>query len=154
MSLASCWPTNNFASKLSRSQNTIVIEVGNSLGEYVTPSFLVLPACPSPPLFIMSSDIACALTSNTSAYLLKLRGGQKPFSADPLNLTNKNSQRYNGYLHKKAVGVTAGDKGFVLSVKAPSKAKEFCLQVRRKPSHPQASAKFLYRNTKMKNSTL
>ena len=70
----------------------------------------------------MSSDIAWAVTRNNSAYLLKLRGGQKPFSTDPLNLTNKNSQRYNGYLHKKAVGVTAGDKGFVLSVKAPSRA--------------------------------
>ncbi len=70
----------------------------------------------------MSSDIAWAVTRNNSAYLLKMRGTLKPFSTDPLNLTNKNSQRYNGYLNKKAVGISAMDKGFAVSVKKPSRA--------------------------------
>merc|ERR1712117_187508 len=69
-----------------------------------------------------SSDIAWAVTRNNSAFLLKKRGCPKPFSTDPLNLTNKNSMRYNGYLHKKAVGIAALDKGFAVSVKKPSRA--------------------------------
>merc|ERR1711971_860905 len=56
------------------------------------------------------------------ACLLKKRGCPKPFSTDPLNLTNRNCQRYNGYLHKKAVGIVALDKGFAVSVKKPSRA--------------------------------
>ena len=72
--------------------------------------------------FKMSSDIAWAVTRNNSAFLLKKRGCPKPFSTDPMNLTNKNSQRYNGYLHKKALGVSAIDKGFALTVKKPSRA--------------------------------
>lgn len=73
----------------------------------------------------MSSDIAWAITRNNSAYLLKKRGCPKPFNTDPLNLTNKNSQRYAGSVHKKAVGVTACDdkKGFVVSVKRGSSGK-------------------------------
>ncbi len=70
---------------------------------------------------IMSSDIAWAVTRNNSAFLLKKRNCPKPFSTDPLNLTNRNTQRYSGFLQRKAVGVTAADKGFVLSVKVPSK---------------------------------
>ena len=74
----------------------------------------------------MSADIAWAVTRNNSAFLLKKRGCPKPFSTDPLNLTNKNSQRYAGYLQKKAIGVAPGaeGKGFVLSVKAPVNANK------------------------------
>merc|ERR1712066_724734 len=81
----------------------------------------VFEAFPAP-AFRMSSDIAWAVTRNNSAFLLKKRGCPKPFSTDPLNLTNKNSMRYNGYLHKKAVGIAALDKGFAVSVKKPSRA--------------------------------
>ena len=70
----------------------------------------------------MSSDIAWAITRNNSQYLLKKRGCPKPFSTDPLNLTNKNCQRYNGFVNKKAVGITALPKGFAVTVKKPSKA--------------------------------
>ena len=73
----------------------------------------------------MSSDIAWAIIRNNSAYLLKKRGCPKPFSTDPLNLTNKNSQRYVGLVNKKAVGIQPlskkfadnKEKGFVLTVK-------------------------------------
>jgi large subunit ribosomal protein L28e len=70
----------------------------------------------------MSSDLAWAITRNNSAFLLKLRGAPKPFSTDPLNVTNKNSQRYNGYLTGKGVGITALDKGFALTVKKPTRS--------------------------------
>ncbi len=69
----------------------------------------------------MSSDVAWAITRNNSAFLLKKRNCPKPFSTDPLNLTNKNSQRYSGYLQRKAVGIAAAEKGFVLNVKANTK---------------------------------
>ncbi len=69
----------------------------------------------------MSSDVAWAITRNNSAFLLKKRNCPKPFSKDPLNLTNKNSQRYAGYLQRKAIGVSSADKGFVLNVKASTK---------------------------------
>merc|ERR1711963_926101 len=39
--------------------------------------------------FIMSADIAWAITRNNSCYLLKKRNCPKPFSTDPMNLTNK-----------------------------------------------------------------
>merc|ERR1712241_830977 len=81
----------------------------------------VFPA-PASTSTTMSSDIEWAVTRNNSAFLLKKRGCPKPFSTDPMNLTNKNSQRYNGYLHKKALGVSAIDKGFALTVKKPSRA--------------------------------
>ncbi len=56
----------------------------------------------------MSSDVAWAVTRNNSAYLLKKRGVAKPFSSDPLNLTNKHSQRYTGLVNKKAIGIAPG----------------------------------------------
>ena len=73
----------------------------------------------------MSSDITWAIIRNNSAFLLKKRGCPKPFSTDPLNLTNKNSQRYVGMVNEKAVGVQpinkkfadGKEKGFVLTVK-------------------------------------
>merc|ERR1712179_72943 len=48
-------------------------------------------------------------------FLLKKRGVPKPFSVEALNLTNRNSARYNGLVNAKAVGVSAApdNKGFV-----------------------------------------
>ena len=60
----------------------------------------------------MSSDVAWAITRNNSAYLLKKRGVAKPFSSDPLNLTNKHSQRYSGLVNKKAIGIAPGKDSF------------------------------------------
>jgi large subunit ribosomal protein L28e len=73
----------------------------------------------------MSSDIVWSVIRNNSAFLLKKRGCPKPFNTDPLNLTNKNSQRYVGMANAKAVGVQPlpkkfadnKEKGFVLTVK-------------------------------------
>merc|ERR1712179_767144 len=52
-------------------------------------------------------------------FLLKKRGVPKPFSVEALNLTNRNSARYNGLVNAKAVGVSAApdNKGFVVTTK-------------------------------------
>merc|ERR1711956_27063 len=67
----------------------------------------------------MSSEIAWAITRNNSAFLLKKRNCPKPFSTDPMNLTNKHSQRYTGLVNKKAVAVApaADNKGFTVTIK-------------------------------------
>merc|ERR1712173_18151 len=59
------------------------------------------------------SEIAWAITRNNSAFLLKKRNCPKPFSTDPMNLTNKHSLRYTGLVNKKAVAITpaADNKG-------------------------------------------
>ena len=72
----------------------------------------------------MSTDIAWAITRNSSVYLLKKRGVAKPFSTDPLNITNKHSQRYSGLVNNKAIGIAAGpeNKGFTVTIKKSKKA--------------------------------
>ena len=67
----------------------------------------------------MSAEIAWAVTRNNSAFLLKKRNCPKPFSTDPMNLTNKHSQRYTGLVNKKAVAVApaADNKGFTVTIK-------------------------------------
>ena len=67
----------------------------------------------------VSADIAWQVIRNQSSFLLKKRGVKKPFSTEPLNLTNRNSFRYNGLVNPKAVGVTAtpDNKGFVLTTR-------------------------------------
>merc|ERR1711993_19832 len=73
----------------------------------------------------MSSDIAWAITRNNSAHLLKKRNCPKPFSSDPMNLTNKHSQRYTGLVNKKAVGIApaSDNKGFAVTIKKGSAYK-------------------------------
>ena len=70
----------------------------------------------------MSSDIAWAITRNNSAFLLKKRNCPKPFSTDPMNLTNKHSQRYVGLVNKKAVAIApaSDNKGFTVTIKKGS----------------------------------
>merc|ERR1712099_66881 len=73
----------------------------------------------------MSSDIAWAITRNNSAFLLKKRNCPKPFSTDPMNLTNKHSLRYTGLVNKKAVAITpaADNKGFDVTIKGGKGSK-------------------------------
>merc|ERR1711962_1735064 len=71
------------------------------------------------------SEIAWAITRNNSAFLLKKRNCPKPFSTDPMNLTNKHSLRYTGLVNKKAVAITpaADNKGFDVTIKGGKGAK-------------------------------
>merc|ERR1712096_593882 len=54
----------------------------------------------------------------------KKRGVKKPFSTEPCNLLQTNSQRSNGLVRKKAVGISAAadNKGFVFTTKRASAA--------------------------------
>ena len=67
----------------------------------------------------MSTDITWAITRNNSAFLLKKRGCPKPFSTDPMNLTNKHSMRHTGTVNKKALAIApaADNKGFTVTIK-------------------------------------
>ena len=72
----------------------------------------------------MSNDVAWAVTRNSSRYLLKKRNCPKPFLLEPMNLTNKHSQRYSGLCNSKAIGVAfpaGGEKaqGFQVVLKKP-----------------------------------
>merc|ERR1712029_1326205 len=47
------------------------------------------------------------------------RGCPKPFSTDPMNLTNKHSMRHTGTVNKKALAIApaADNKGFTVTIK-------------------------------------
>merc|ERR1711988_654778 len=71
----------------------------------------------------MSTDITWAITRNNSAFLLKKRGCPKPFSTDPMNLTNKHSMRHTGTVNKpgknrQTVTMKAGPRRSLHKVKA------------------------------------
>ncbi|XP_013402762.1 60S ribosomal protein L28 isoform X2 [Lingula anatina] len=61
-----------------------------------------------------SADLQWMIIRNNSCFLRK--GNGQTFTAEPNNLKNRNSFRYNGLVHKKTVGVEAapGGKGVVL----------------------------------------
>ncbi|KAK6073627.1 ribosomal L28e family protein [Seiridium cupressi] len=62
----------------------------------------------------VSSDLIWEIVRSNNAYLVKrkLAGGVQ-FSRDPLNLTNKHSRKYAGFVNDKAVGVGHNEKGGV-----------------------------------------
>lgn len=56
---------------------------------------------------------------NNNAFLVKKRNVKKPFSKEPNNVTNLNSYRYSGLVHKKAISVVENPdrKGFTVVYK-------------------------------------
>ncbi|VDM21715.1 unnamed protein product [Hydatigera taeniaeformis] len=76
----------------------------------------------------MSSHLQWMLIKNTHCFLMKRNGEQ--FSRDPLNMKGKNCFKYNGMVHKKAIGIKQmkGGKGVYFITKRtgldykPSKA--------------------------------
>nr|AEL28889.1 ribosomal protein L28 [Heliconius melpomene cythera] len=62
----------------------------------------------------MSSHLNWMIIRNNNAFLVKKRNIKKPFSKEPNNVTNLNAFRYNGLIHKKAIGVVENPdrKGF------------------------------------------
>ncbi|XP_046400048.1 60S ribosomal protein L28 [Ischnura elegans] len=67
----------------------------------------------------MSADLVWMMIRNNHSYLVKKRNVKKPFSKEPHNLSNLNSFRYNGLIHKKMIGIEApaDNKGFTLVYK-------------------------------------
>ncbi|KAJ8970154.1 hypothetical protein NQ317_003316, partial [Molorchus minor] len=71
----------------------------------------------------MSSHLVWGIIRNNNAFLRKKRNISKPFSTEPNNLTNLNSYRYNGLIHKKSVGIidAPDKKGFTVVYKKARK---------------------------------
>ncbi|KNC86328.1 ribosomal protein L28e [Sphaeroforma arctica JP610] len=63
----------------------------------------------------MSSDLLWLITKDTSCFIKKSHG--LCLNSEPMNLKNLNSFKYSGLCNKKAVGITAGKTGVVLSKK-------------------------------------
>ncbi|KAF2418918.1 ribosomal protein L28e [Tothia fuscella] len=62
------------------------------------------------------ADLLWQITRNYSALTVKRRpatAGGVQFSRDPLNLTNKHSRKYDGYINPQAIGITPGSNGGV-----------------------------------------
>merc|ERR1712131_327184 len=72
----------------------------------------------------MSAELQWMVMRNNHAFLLKRNN--REFSKEACNLKNKNNFRYNGLIHKKAVGIEAsGDnKGVVLVTKKQKTANK------------------------------
>ncbi|KZZ90745.1 60S ribosomal protein L28 [Moelleriella libera RCEF 2490] len=66
------------------------------------------------PLSNVSSDLIWEIVRNNNCFLSKSnRNGGVQFSHDPLNLTNKNSRKYAGFVNEKAIGIIPNEKGGV-----------------------------------------
>ncbi|KAK6627627.1 60S ribosomal protein L28 [Polyplax serrata] len=74
----------------------------------------------------MSSHLNWMIIRNNNAFLVKKTNINKAFSKEPNNLTNLNSFRYNGIIHKKCVGIEG--------VKAPEK-RGFTVVMKKAKSH-------------------
>ncbi|MCJ1227737.1 hypothetical protein MMC12_004395 [Toensbergia leucococca] len=62
----------------------------------------------------VSADLIWELVRPNNSYLVKRKsGGGAQFSKDPLNLVNKHSRKYDGFLNEKAVGIHPAEKGGV-----------------------------------------
>jgi len=85
---------------------------------------------------LVSSDLLWEVTRGNNAYLVKRKtGGGIQFSRDPLNLMNKESRKYAGYLNSKAIGVVPTEKG---GVKVISKKES----VAQKPAQSSTAVDF------------
>ncbi|KAI9697909.1 MAG: hypothetical protein M1836_004261 [Candelina mexicana] len=62
----------------------------------------------------VSSDLVWELVRQNNSYLVKRRtGGGVQFSRDPLNLMNKHSRKYGGFVTEKSIGIQPAEKGGV-----------------------------------------
>ncbi|KAI4259873.1 MAG: hypothetical protein L6R42_004329 [Xanthoria sp. 1 TBL-2021] len=70
----------------------------------------------------VSPDLIWEICRPNNAYLVKRKsGGGSQFSKDPLNLTNKHSRKYAGFVNSKAVGVLPAEKGGVTLITKKTK---------------------------------
>ncbi|TDZ27249.1 putative 60S ribosomal protein L28e [Colletotrichum spinosum] len=62
----------------------------------------------------VSSDLIWEVVRSQNAFLVKRSDiGNLQLSRDPLNLTNKHSRKYAGFVNDKAIGVVPNEKGGV-----------------------------------------
>ncbi|KAI1212989.1 60S ribosomal protein L28 [Annulohypoxylon truncatum] len=61
---------------------------------------------------LISADLVWEISRSNNSYLVKRKdAGGVQFSRDPLNLVNKNSRKYAGFVNDKAIGVQPAEKG-------------------------------------------
>ncbi|KAI1752253.1 ribosomal L28e family protein [Xylaria castorea] len=74
----------------------------------------------------VSSDLIWEIVRSNNSFLVKRKAsGGVQFSRDSLNLTNKHSRKYAGFVNDKAIGVAPAEKG---GVKVLSKKTEVAHQ--------------------------
>ncbi|KAI5928629.1 60S ribosomal protein L28 [Camillea tinctor] len=62
----------------------------------------------------VSPDLIWEIVRGNNSFLVKRKqAGGVQFSRDPLNLTNKDSRKYAGFVNPKAIGVAPAEKGGV-----------------------------------------
>ncbi|KAI2613104.1 60S ribosomal protein L28 [Hypoxylon fragiforme] len=63
---------------------------------------------------LVSSDLVWEIVRSNNSFLVKRKqAGGVQFSRDPLNLVNKNSRKYSGFVNDKAIGVQPAEKNGV-----------------------------------------
>ncbi|KAK2848528.1 hypothetical protein FQN49_005631 [Arthroderma sp. PD_2] len=74
----------------------------------------------------VSDDLVWGIARSQNAYLVKQStGGGVQFSRDPLNLVNKHSRKYAGFVNSKAIGIQAGENGGVaVTTKKPGNSNQ------------------------------
>ncbi|TKA82431.1 hypothetical protein B0A49_00030 [Cryomyces minteri] len=72
----------------------------------------------------ISADLIWEITCPYNAFLIKRKqAGGVQFSRDFLNLTNKHSRKYEGFVNEKAIGIQPfGSNGLTMTTKIASKA--------------------------------
>jgi len=72
-----------------------------------------------------SGDLVWQIIQKANAFTLKGRGGdRKIFSTEAGNLTNTHSYSASGIANKKWIGVTAGEKGAVLTYRVSNSSRK------------------------------
>ncbi|OTB06918.1 hypothetical protein M426DRAFT_318628 [Hypoxylon sp. CI-4A] len=75
---------------------------------------------------LVSADLVWEIVRGNNAFLVKRKeSGGVQFSRDPLNLTNKNSRKYAGFVNEKAIGVQPAEKN---GIKVISKKESAALK--------------------------
>ncbi|KAJ9643050.1 hypothetical protein H2201_004854 [Coniosporium apollinis] len=95
----------------------------------------------------ISSDLIWECTRGQSAFLCKRKSaGGMQFSRDPLNLVNKHSRKYDGFLSDKAIGINSSDKSIILTTKKANKANKPASMLQTSTFKATTPARNLYRS--------
>ncbi|KAK4622036.1 putative 60S ribosomal protein L28e [Fulvia fulva] len=72
----------------------------------------------------ISNDLIWEITRGNNAFLVKRKqAGGVQFSRDPLNLVNKHSRKYEGYVNAQAIGIQPDSNTITLTTKTSSANK-------------------------------
>ncbi|KAK5108296.1 hypothetical protein LTR62_008611 [Meristemomyces frigidus] len=95
----------------------------------------------------LSPDIIWQVVRNRNAYLVKRnQAGGVQFSRDPLNLLNKHSRKYAGFVNPKAIGIQADDNTVAMTTKNASKTHQPARQHHVSSFSSNTGSRKLYRN--------